>query len=43
MIFFNSENEFKTQDKMKTSYNLKDKSYFKWRQIANPIPSTQRN
>ena len=25
---------------MKISYNLSDKSYFKWRQIVNSIPKT---
>ena len=25
---------------MKTSYNLNDKSYFKWREIVNSIPKT---
>ena len=28
---FSTENEFKTWDEMKISYNLGDKSYFKWR------------
>ena len=34
------ENEFKIWDEMKISYNLNDKSYFKWRQIVNSIPKT---
>ena len=29
---FNTENDFKTWDEMRVSYNLSDKSYFKWRQ-----------
>ena len=40
MIFFNTENEFKTWDEMKISYNLNDKSYFKWSLIVNSIPKT---
>ena len=37
---FNTENEFKTWNEMKISYNLNNKSYFKWRKIINPIPKT---
>ena len=37
---FNTKNEFKTWDEMKISYNLSDKSYFKWRQIVHSIPKT---
>ena len=36
----NTENKFKTWDEMKFSYNLSEKSYFKWRQIVNSIPKT---
>ena len=35
---YNTENEFKTRDEIKISYNLKNKPYFKWRQIVNSIP-----
>ena len=44
IIFFydllNTENKFKSWDEMKFSYNLSEKSYFKWRQIVNSIPKT---
>ena len=36
----NTENEFKTLVEIKISYNLNDKSYFRWRQIVNSIPKT---
>ena len=34
---FNTENEFKTWDEMKISYNLNDKFYFNWRRIVSSI------
>ena len=36
----NTENEFKTLVEIKISYNLNDKSYFRWRQIVNSILRT---
>ena len=38
--YMNTENEFKTWDEIKISYELSDKSYFKWRQIISSIPKT---
>ena len=40
---FNTENEFKTWDEIKISYNLNNKYYFKWEQIVNSIPKTWKN
>ena len=37
---FNTKNELKTRDEIKISYELSDKSYFKWRQIISSIPKT---
>ena len=37
---FNTKNEFKTCDEIKISYELSDKSYFKWTQITSSIPKT---
>ena len=36
----NSKNELKTWDKIKVTYELSDKSYFKRRQIINSVPKT---
>ena len=36
----NTKNELKTWDEIKVTYELTDKSYFKWRQIINSIPKT---
>ena len=35
---FNTKNELKTWDQIKITYELSDKSYFKWRQLINSIP-----
>ena len=44
MIFlydlFNTKNEPKTWDEIKVTYELSDKSYFKWRQIINSVFKT---
>ena len=37
---FNTKNELKTWDEIKVTYELSDKSYFKWRQIINSVPKT---
>ena len=37
---FNTENEFKTWDEIKTNYELSNKSYFKWTQIFSSICKT---
>ena len=46
MIFlydlFNTKNEPKTWDEIKVTYELSDKSYFKWRQIINSVFKTQK-
>ena len=34
---------FKMWDEIKISYELSDKSYFKWRQIISSIPKTWKN
>ena len=36
----NTENEFKTLNEMKISYNLSHKSYLTWRQMVSSIPKT---
>ena len=36
----NTKNELKTWDEIKVTYELSDKSYFKWRQIINSVPKT---
>ena len=37
---FNTKNELKTWDEIKVTYELSDKSYFKWTQIINSVPKT---
>ena len=37
---FNAKNELKTWDEIKITYELSNKSYFKWRQIIHSIPKT---
>ena len=37
---FNTKNELKTWDEIKVTYELSDKSYFKWRLIINLTPKT---
>ena len=37
---FNTKNELKTWDEIKSTYELSDKSCFKWRQSINSIPKT---
>ena len=37
---FNTKNELKKWDEIKVTYELNDKSYFKWRQIINSVPKT---
>ena len=36
----NAKNELKTWDEIKVTYELSNKSYFKWRQIINSVPKT---
>ena len=36
---FNTKNELKT-DEIKVTYQLSDKSYFKWKQIINSVSKT---
>ena len=37
---FNTKNKLKTWDEIKITYELSDKSYFKWREIINSITKT---
>ena len=39
---FNNENESKTWDETKISYELSDKSCFKWRQIISSVSKTSK-
>ena len=36
----NTKNELETWDEIKVTYELSDKSYFKWRQIISSVPKT---
>ena len=37
---FNTKNKLKTWDEIKVTYELSNKSYFKWRQIISSVPKT---
>ena len=40
LSLLNTKNELKTWDETKVTYELSDKSYFKWRQIINSVLKT---
>ena len=39
-LYFNTKNEFKMWDEINFTYELSNKSYFKWREIIDSVPKT---